>query len=484
MAITLQRPILIGGLGLTASIWLLDSLGASVIGLGDNLVWAIALGSGIWWMRHRRSPVVEPTTLPKDRPAVEAAIQSAIALIDQLEGELQQEASAATPGIVDHLRSQLEHLQGELDRSTLRLAIVGDASVGKTAIAHQLTQQWLPQVSWSADVTAVTISEVSSQAIALEDSESALQDADLVLLVTPGDLTESNYQALVGYATAGQRVLVAFNKQDQYPLDERSLLLHQVRQRVAAYVQSVDVVAIAAEPAAMKVRKHLEDGTVQESWQQSSSDLAALTQTLTALIPQGRSLVLATVARQVQQVRVATLAELNRYRRQRAMPLIEQAQWIAAAAAFANPVPSLDLLATAAVNAQLVLDLGKVYQQSFSMEQAKAVAGTMAKLMVQMGVVELSTQAIAPLLKTHALTFAAGGALQGMSAAYLTRLAGLSLVDYFQAQSLVDPSDRTPFSLQPELLKQRLNDVFRQMQPLGQVRALVDQGLRRLAPTA
>ena len=482
MAITLQRPILIGGLGLTASIWLLDSLGASVVGLGDNLVWAIALGSGIWWMRHRRSPMVEPTTLPKDRPAVEAAIQSAIALIDQLEAELEQEATAATPGIVDHLRSQLEHLQGELDRSTLRLAIVGEAAVGKTAIAQQLTQQWLPHAG-GADLSAA-ISEVSSQAIALEGSESALNDADLVLLVTPGDLTESSYQALVGYATAGQRVLVAFNKQDQYPLDERSLLLHQVRQRVAAYVPSADVVAIAAEPAAMKVRKHLEDGTVQESWQQSEADLASLSQTLTSLIPQGRSLVLATVARQVQQVRVATLAELNRYRRQRAMPLIEQAQWIAGAAAFANPVPSLDLLATAAVNAQLVLDLGKVYQQSFSMEQAKAVAGTMAKLMVQMGVVELSTQAIAPLLKTHALTFAAGGALQGMSAAYLTRLAGLSLVDYFQAQSIVDPSDRTPFSLQPEALKQRLNDVFQQMQPLGQVRALVDQGLRRLAPTA
>ena len=111
---------------------------------------------------------------------------------------------------------------------------------------------------------------------------------------------------------------------------------------------------------------------------------------------------------------------MNGLRRDRAVPVIEQYQWIAAAAAFANPVPALDLLATAAINAQLVMELGGIYQQKFSLEQAQAVAGTLGSLMLKLGLVELSTQTIGTILKSNAITFVAGGVVQGVSAAYLT----------------------------------------------------------------
>ncbi len=106
----------------------------------------------------------------------------------------------------------------------------------------------------------------------------------------------------------------------------------------------------------------------------------------------------------------------------RATPVIEQYQWIAAAAAFANPVPALDILATAAINAQMVMDLGNVYQQKFSLEQAQTVAGAMGSLMLKLGLVELSTKAVSTVLKSNAITFVAGGVVQGVSAAYLTLL--------------------------------------------------------------
>jgi GTPase SAR1 family protein len=480
MAMQLQRPILIGGLGLTASLWLLDGLGASLTGAGDSLVWAIALGSGIWWLRHRRSPSSSPPVPATDRASIETAVQSTHRLLDQLAQD--GEADGAVAERVEQLRSRLAQFTTDLDRDTLQIAIVGEAGVGKTAIADHLTQAWLPQVSWPQGISGVTWSEQSYSD--LVDDAQAINAADGVLWVIAGDLTASNADALAACLTAGQRVILVLNKQDQYRDDEQALLLHHVRQRVAEHLPGDAVVAIAAAPAPRKHRKHGADGSTDETWQSSKPDLSALTLALTALVAEGSSLVSATVARQVQQTRGEILAELNQYRRQQALPLIEQAQWIAAAAAFANPVPSLDLLATAAINTQLVVDLGKVYHQSVSLDQAKAVAGTLATLMVQMGVVELSTQAIAPLLKSHALTFAAGGALQGISAAYLTRLAGLSLVDYFQAQSLTETGDRPPFSLQPDALKQRLTRVFQQMSPVGQVRALVEQSLQRFAPTA
>jgi hypothetical protein len=157
---------------------------------------------------------------------------------------------------------------------------------------------------------------------------------------------------------------------------------------------------------------------------------------------------------------------------------VEQYQWIAAAAAFANPVPALDLLATAAINAQLVMELGAVYQQKFSLEQAQTVAGTMGSLMLKLGLVELSTKAISTVLKTNAVTFVAGGAVQGVSAAYLTRIAGCSLIEYFQQQEAIDSAS----GLNLDKLGQTLQNVFQQNQQVAFLQGFVKQSLGRLLP--
>jgi hypothetical protein len=56
--------------------------------------------------------------------------------------------------------------------------------------------------------------------------------------------------------------------------------------------------------------------------------------------------------------------------------------------------------------------------------------------MLKLGLVEVTTQTIGSILKGNAFTYVAGGAVQGVSAAYLTRLAGLSLIEYFQEQEV------------------------------------------------
>ncbi|MGB3573427.1 MAG: YcjF family protein, partial [Phormidesmis sp.] len=171
---------------------------------------------------------------------------------------------------------------------------------------------------------------------------------------------------------------------------------------------------------------------------------------------------------------------------QRALPIIEQMQWIAAGSAFASPMPSLDLLAATAINAQMIVDLGKVYGQTFSLEQAKKAAGTLAELLVKLGLVELSTQVLGSLLKTHAATYLAGGAVQGVSAAYLTRVVGLSLVEFFEEQSLL-PVEKRKFAFDSMFadmgftgMGDRLQTIFKTTkQGLG-LQAFVQQTLAHL----
>jgi hypothetical protein len=95
----------------------------------------------------------------------------------------------------------------------------------------------------------------------------------------------------------------------------------------------------------------------------------------------------------------------------------------------------------------------------------------MGSLMLKLGLVELSSKAIGTVLKSNAITFVAGGAVQGVSAAYLTRLAGLSLIEYFQQQEVATPDTK----LNIDKLGQTLQNVFQQNQQIGFLSGFVKQ---------
>lgn len=464
MGIALKRPVLVGGLGLTAGLWLLDVVEQSPVD-SSMMMGAIALGSGLWWLKNLGKPTIQPweKPAPADRAAVEAALAEVNTVLETLatEAELQPSSLTALESqIATQRQAQADILQG-LDRTDLTLAITGGKAVGKSALAAQLTANWLGQH---------TLLDVD------EGQTAALAAADLVLFVASADLTDSEFQHIRALVGAGHQALLVFNKQDQYAPMERAQILQRMQGQMAEL--GIDGVAIATVPSPIKVRRHQLDGEIEETFEQPAPELDALTAKLTEQVEQNtQSLVMATALRQAKALKGSVQTLLNGQRRQRALPLVEQAQWIAAGTAFASPLPTLDLLATTAINAQLILDLGAVYGQKFSLEQAKAAAGTLAELTVKLGLVELTSQALSGLLKSHAVTYVAGGVLQGVSAAYLTHLGGLSLIDFFETQSQLAPSQRqfTFANLGP-----RLQALFQQARQGMGLQMFAQQALKHL----
>lgn len=472
----LKRPILVGGLGLSASLWLMNVVGHSPLGDGSGVLGLVAVGSGLWWLTQRRgSAAIEldpPLAIgPVDKAAVEAVVKKIENCLDELTAELPEDTSVDAPihSQIAEKRAAIASLFKSFDREPLSLAVVGNKAVGKTELIAQLKAE--SNADWqSAQSNIAEIVEVNG--------EDALPPtgADLVLFVTAADLTNSELKRIQVLLKAGYRTQIVFNKQDQLaPLDRQSVI-----QRIQTRVEDlgIGVSAIAAKPKPITVRRHQENGEIEEFTEQSEPQLSALTDTLTHLTTQEASqLVMTTTLRQAKALLFETQQMLNAHRRERAMPIVENMQWIAAGTAFASPLPSLDLLASTAINAQMIVDLGAVYGQSFSMEQAKAAASTLAELLVKLGLVELSTQALGSLLKTHAATYVAGGALQGVSAAYLTRMVGISLIEFFAEQSLLAPEQRK-FAFAD--MGDRLQVLFKSAKQTSALRSFVDQALTHL----
>ncbi len=432
------------GIGLAGSIWVLDSLTDAI---GEWLP-AILLGSGIAWGYSQMTSRSQPALVVRKSVTIEGvktALIEAEKVVNQVAAELQtlssdpQEKETSARQVVA-LRSQLQDILVALKRDELRFAILGGKGVGKTSLHQWLTEHWLQSPEFqdvSHKLQLFDTPELFSPNEA--DQQKALKMAlssDLVIFLVQGDLMETELKLLQTLNRAYRRTVIVFNKQDQYLPKEQEELLAKIRDRVAGMIVKEDVMMIATQPRPIKVRQHQDDGSTQEWIEEPTPQVEILTERLQhILIHDAQKLIMASSLSCAEALKVQACQKLNEKRRAVAMPIIDRSQWVVAGTAFATPFPALDLLATAAINGQMVVELSNLYQQKFSLEQAKQIAKNMAEIMIKLGIVEVSTQAIASVLKTNALTYMAGGVLQGVSGAYLTRIAGLALMTYWEEEA-------------------------------------------------
>ena len=471
MTIQSRKPILVTGLGLSILLWLGDSLRHSIMDMGEWTLLGLMAAGGGFWLLQKRSYQSENTVQPL-LPIEEKEVEKAIAQTDKIISLIETEYPDRD---IRQLKEEIAQLPNLCQKEDFSLAIAGSKQSGKTSLTKLLSNvSKLDNISLVESADLLAEGETNN----LDISSPALT-SDLMLFLVTGDLSDSQWQIVRKLRASHQRVLLIFNKQDQYTPEERIYIYKQLEQRVAEIITPEDIVSITTVPNAVKVVQQQQDGSIKEWMEQPEGEIDSLIERLTTVLGAEKSqILLGTTWRETFRLKQRAKIILNRARQERSLPIIEQYQWIAAAAAFANPVAALDLLATAAVTGQMLVDLSGVYQQKFSLEQGQTAASTLGKLMVQLGLVELSTQAIAGILKSNAFTYAAGGALQGISAAYLTRIAGLSLIAYFQEQE-VTLDTQEGFNL--ERLTVKLKQVFQDNQRKAFLQGFVQQAVARFA---
>jgi GTPase SAR1 family protein len=467
MTIQLKKPILIAAVSISFLLWFCQSLQASLNQIGEFSLWGLVFLGLVFWLSKPTTTNSQPANrLSKsiDQTQLEQAFTETATLINNLIKETetfqqintQQSKESEQIGPGQDLLNQLEQLKTSVSRPKIRVAIAGRQKAGKSSL-----KQILAVKNISPDLDFLEgedlLNNFNNRATAINKLS---LEFDLILFIINGDLTDSEWQILQEINHHNQQILLIFNQKDRYIPEEQTLLLKQLQYRVKSIITSQDVIAISTNPSAVKVRKYQGDGIIKESLEKPQAELNQLFIRLQEIVTEERQqLVLATTYRQAITLQTEAKNRLNQIRRQQALPIIEQYQWMAAAAAFANPVSSLDLLATAAINTQMLLDLSRIYQQKFSFSQAQTASLSLAKLMAKLGLVEISTQTIASMLKSNAITYVAGGVIQGVSAAYLTRIGGLSLMEYFQVQETAKGE-----SLNLEKLKQKLQAIFQENQ--------------------
>lgn len=419
---------------------LISPLLAQLFFVGVLILLLVAVGLGIYYtrrfLRPRRSR--SRPTLPDNKADIANA---ALSGIDRQVAQIQDEVAQAA------LREKLQTLANNWQRRDIRVVLFGVGAVGKTSIVNGLLGDLVGQVDAPIGTTATAttyplrLAELE-QIIWLTDTPGLLEasqagaereaqvrhlatEADLLVFVIDNDLRQSEYALARSLLEMGKRLIIVLNKADLYPETELQAILTQVRSRFEPQLASEDIVDVAANPHPMR----LDTGEMA----QMEPDLWPLEKRLTEILrEEGADLLADSILLRSQRLGETARQLLQQQRQQTADSIIERYQWINAAVVAATPLPMVDLLATAAINAQMVVELGGAYQVELTLEEGKALALALAKTLTGLGIVKGALNLLALGMQTTIATAIASRGIQGISAAYLTRIAGKSFITYFQ----------------------------------------------------
>ncbi|MFS6827661.1 YcjF family protein [Cyanobium sp. ATX-6F1] len=420
--------------------WLVGPVLLLLVGGG-----ALLLGRLAWpWItdfgRESKGKADPKALEPPPSSRQEAARRNLAAIdqvLDRVRDDVQREA----------LRQERQRIEADLQRGDLVLVVFGTGSTGKTSLIRALLDEVVGQVGAAMGSTEGCTTyrlrlRQLERGLQLIDTPGVLEAggegrqretvarrqaalADLLVLVVDGDLRAAEMEVFTALASLGKRLLLVLNKCDLRGEAEERRLLELLRSRTQGRIAPDDVVPASAAPQSVPMpggRPH-----------QPQPELEALVRRLATVLHQdGEELIADNILLQSRRLSDASRELLTRQRRSDAETIVDRYMWIGAGVLVVTPLPVVDLLGAAAVNAQMVVEIGRVYGVTLSRQTAQDLAVSVGRTLASLGVIKGGLGLIATALSLNLPALIASKALQAVGAAWLTRIAGLSFITYFE----------------------------------------------------
>lgn len=359
-------------------------------------------------------------------------------------------------GLAEELQN-LQDLLHKLEAAVIHIAVFGLVGRGKSSLLNALVGQPIfatgpihgvtrqaDRVSWSVtqestrganspDLIRVTIPGIDQCKIELIDTPGldevngearatlatrVVQQADLILFVIAGDITQVEFDALAQLQRANKPILVVLNKADQYTEADRQLIYQTLRdERLQGLISPDDVVMAAADPLETKGVRTA-DGRLIPKISRGKPQVDALKLKILGILHrEGKSLVALNTMLYADNVSDEVLARKFQIRDRTATDTIWHAVLMKATVVALNPITFTDVLSGAAVDVVMIVMLSRVY--GIPMTQGGAVR------LLQSIALELGGLSLSELLVTAGLS-----SLKGLLGLAAPATGGLSLPPY------------------------------------------------------
>ncbi len=345
----------------------------------------------------------------------------------------------------------IQRLIDKLENEQIHIVAFGKVSTGKSSLLNAISGNEHFSVSplhgetkhtnhldWPSyeQQAVVLIDTPGTDEFAGEEREvmaqQAAKQADVILFVLDGDISESQKQQLAIIAQPNKPIVIVLNKADLYTHDE----VERIKASIAEKTQGINsrIVAVSADPRPRTLIIQLPDGTQQEKTETPPAHIAELKQLIWDMLEtEGKTITALNASLFAGEVSESVAKKVIEVRKSAGQKIIRTYCMAKGIGVAFNPIPVADLLFAAGLDVAMIRQLSKLYGLSLGkVEATKLTTTIMAQLAVLMGAV-WSVNLLSSAMKTVSagLSTTLTATAQGSLAYYATYLVGQIAEHYF-----------------------------------------------------
>ena len=349
---------------------------------------------------------------------------------------------------------QVEKMLEKIEQEHIHISVLGRVSVGKSSLLNALIgdEQFSTSplhgetrknkfASWHEYedggvyfIDTPGINEIDGEQRAKMAHDVATR-SDIILFVVDGDMTETEYQALIQLVAESRPIVLVLNKADRYTQAENKALIENLSEKTTGLVAAENIVLATSRSTSKEYILVDEEGNETETTKEFPADVVELKTCLWSIIKdEGKTLAAINASLFAGSLSDQVADKIMLVRKDVAEKLIHAYCISKGVAVALNPIPITDLMAAAVIDVTLVVHLSKLYNLPLTYKEAGELIKTIAAQMLLFVGTILSIDLISSALKlgTGGLSTLLTASPQGAVAYYSTLVVGKAAQKYLR----------------------------------------------------
>ncbi len=348
---------------------------------------------------------------------------------------------------VELLNYQKNKLESQLKTGDYKVTLFGAGSSGKTSIARSL----LKNIVGKTSARIGTTKQIKSYKIRIpilkrniniidtpglfepsklgEEREKATilqaSNSDLVLFVVDQDINKYENYLIKELLKIGKKIIIVLNKCDLRSSDENNLIQKNISSITSAGKNKISVVQTIALPKQTNFIKSDALNLIPEVG-------SLFKEIIETLDNNGEELLADNILFRSNKLGIKSKNFLEEQRYLMSNKVIKKYMWITGGVILVNPLPAVDFLTTTSVNLQMIMELSKIYEIKLTKKDAKDLSKSLLSALAKQGIVKGGLSIISSALATSLTKIIISKSIQSITAGWLIKIVGLSLIEYFK----------------------------------------------------
>ena len=348
---------------------------------------------------------------------------------------------------VELLNYEKNKLESHLKKGDYKVTLFGTGSSGKTSIARALLKNIIGKTSAKIGTTT----QISSYKIRIpilkrniniidtpglfepsqigEEREKTTiiqaSNSDLVLFVLDQDINKYENYLIRELLKIGKKIIIVLNKCDLRSRDENKLIRENIISITSSKKNNISVVQTIALPQSSPYMKSdaLNIGT----------DVGNLyREIIETLDNNGEELLADNILFRSNKLGIKSKNFIKQQRYLMSNKVINKYMWITGGVILVNPLPGVDFLTTTSVNVQMIMELSKIFDIRLTKKDAIDLSKSLISALAKLGILKGGLAIISTSLSTSMTKIIVSKSIQSITAGWLIRIVGLSLIEYFK----------------------------------------------------